>query len=58
MGSLRGIREFDSCLSAGIWVEVFAQVSRKKMHLSQLQNVFVSIANCILIALYSPVVAF
>ena len=28
--SLRGIREFDSCLSARVWVEVFAQVSSIK----------------------------
>ena len=35
--SLRGIREFDSCLSARVWVEVFAQVSSMKIYSSQLQ---------------------
>ena len=44
--SLRGIREFDSCLSAGERVEVFAQVSSIKMYLSQLQKLRYIWINC------------
>ena len=46
--SLRGIREFETCLSAGVWVEVFAQVSTSiKMYLSQSQICIYSLALCL-----------